>query len=734
MVITGAISHTIYEKDNFSVRTFRSRESVELPNGNFARIFSIKGNFIPNAYLDIQIEGDFDAKPYINKAGVAQFTFNVENCEELKIAEELSILKYLTSLKGVGIVLARSIYNKFGLQTFEKLDENIENLKTVRGIGKRNFKTISQDYLARGSAKKLYVFLYQYHVSNPKIQKIYNLYKETAIEKITENPYSFYLRGFLSFDVADRIAKEHGHDKLSNERIGASVYEALKRAELSGHTHLDWKNTIYETEKILEVLDRSFESRKKIALLIRDNARKMVGTYLLSDVIDGKTLIYRKTTAEAERGAAAGIKKLLSADTDAVDYMPDIIEAENALGIRLSDEQRSAVMSAMNHSVSIVTGGPGTGKTSFQQVLLYVFKKYFKSEILLGAPTGRAARRMTESSGEPARTLHQILHIVPTDDDDADQMQPKPIRAGLMIVDEMSMVDIFLADKLFSAVTPGTRIVCVGDVFQLPSVGCGEVLQDMIRSKVVPVTLFTKVFRQEEGSIIAANASDINKGKYDLKYGSAFEFYERKTSEDIAKETMIQYEKALKEYGIDETTILTPYRRTTDTGVNGLNPKLKGLYNPYPDKKDKFNKVDGMDIYCGDKVMFTRNLDINGTMLSNGDIGYITDIMVFDNIQHVKVDFKDGRVVSLMGDELKNLVQAYATTVHKSQGSEYKCCIIVVDPKHSILLRRNLIYTAITRAKKKIIIIGDKDAFIQSILTEDTNTRNTQLCHYLQAS
>ena len=351
----------------------------------------------------------------------------------------------------------------------------------------------------------------------------------------------------------------------------------------------------------------------------------------------------------------------------------------------------------------------------------------------MGAPTGRAARRMTESSGLPAQTLHQILHLIPSEDDDIDEMIAKPIDAGLMIVDEMSMVDIFLADKLFSALKPGTKIVCIGDVFQLPSVGCGEVLSDMIGSQSVPVTVFTKVFRQAEGSIIASNAAKINQGNYDMEYGDAVEFIQRSSSQDIAKEVLTQYEKALKEFGIDETAVLTPYRKTTDTGVNGLNPQLKALYSPYPEKNTKTTKIDGLDIYIDDKVMFTKNVEIDGTQLSNGDIGYVVNIGIEDNIQTVTVDFKDGRKVSLQGDELKNLVQAYATTVHKSQGSEYKCCIIVVDPKHSILLKRNLIYTAITRAKKKVILVGDAEAFKLAVLTEDTNTRNTNLRSYLQA-
>jgi exodeoxyribonuclease V alpha subunit len=725
MIIVGAISQTVYENGNFSVRRFHTRGAVELPDGNFAYTISIKGDFIPNAYLDVKLEGEFDTKPFINKAGKKSFTFNVTNCEEIKVAEETGIIKYLVSLKGVGSILAKRIFNQFGLKTFEVLDNDIEQLKQVPGIGLQKYNTIAQDYLARGTAKQLYVFLYQYYVSNSKIQRIFNQYRETAIDKIKENPYSFYLRGYFSFDVADRIAKENGHDRLSNERIGASIVEALKRAELSGHTHLDWKSVLFETEKILEVLNRSYESRKKIGVMIRENAHNMLGTYILSDNINGKALLYRKGTAEAERGAAEGIKRLLASDEKFVNYDEDIKEAMEKLGIGLSDEQQDAVKAALNHSVSIVTGGPGTGKTSFQQVLLYVFKKYNNTPIVMGAPTGRAARRMTESSGEPARTLHQILHLVPSEDSDMSDMIPEQINAGLMIVDEMSMVDIFLADKLFSAIQPGTKIVCVGDVCQLPSVGCGEVLFDMINSGAVPVTLFTKVFRQAEGSIIASNAAKINSGDYNVEYGDAFEFIECSSSEEIAEETLKQYEKALKEYGIDETTILTPYRRTTATGVNGLNPKLKGLYNAYPDKNTRTNKLDGLDIYTGDKVMYSKNLDVDGVQLSNGDIGYIDKIEVKDNVQSATVDFKDGRIVTLMGDDLKNLVQAYATTVHKSQGSEYQCCIIIIDPKHSILLRRNLVYTAVTRAKKKVILIGDKEAFKQSVLTEDTNTSGT---------
>lgn len=723
MNVTGVVTHTLYENGNFSIRTFRCSKTVELPNGNTSRSFHIKGNFIPNSQLDIELEGEFDAKPYV-KNGVKSFTFNVEKCDELKIAEETSILKYLQSLRGVGFILAKRIYKKFGTNTFQILDDDIENLKQVFGIGKRKYQMIAEDYLSRGAAKELYIYLYQFHVPNSRIQRIYMSYKGQALEEVKSHPYSFYINGMLPFDAADRIGKQNGHDSLSDERIQASVIEALKRSEQEGHTYLEWKDLITETQKLLETLNRSVESQKKVAVMIRSNTKFLTGTHVVYDTIGGKVVLSRKVVGDAERNAAESIKRLLSSQTN-IDYLPDILEAEKELNITLSDEQRTAVQTALNSGLSIVTGGPGTGKTSFQKVLLKVYKEKFNGQIVLCAPTGRAARRMTEQSSYPATTLHQKLRLIPDENGELDD--PEPITAGLIIVDEMSMVDIMLADKFFSAVQNGTKVVCVGDVFQLPSVGCGEVLKDMIDSKVIPTTRFTKIFRQQDGSLIAANAAAINTGDCNLEYGPAFTFIERKGSENIAAEILKQYEEGLKEYGEDETTVLTPYRKSTETGVNLLNPNLKEIFNPSPEHKSRTNKVDGMDIYVGDKVMFTKNMQIDGMLLSNGDIGYVTNIALEDNIQNVIVDFRDGRIVALMGEDVKCLVPAYATTVHKSQGGEYKCCIIAIDPKHNILLIRNLVYTAITRAKEKVIIVGSKEAFFDSIKRADSSRRCTLL-------
>lgn len=728
MIVSGSVTRTIYIKDTFSIRSFRADKTVELPNGRTTRLFKIKGNYLPSSFLSIKIEGDFDSKPYVGKNGSKSFTFNVEACEEVKIADEENILKYLCTLSGVGPVLAQKIYDKFGDDTFEALDEDVERLLTVDGIGQQRFQVISRDYLSRGKAKELYAYLAPYGLPNRNIERLYRKYGADCLKKLKEHPHALCLQGLLWFDTAEKIAKTNNLDSLSDERVQAVIVEALKIAEGNGHTYLEWRDLIEEAEKMLEVAHRSGFSRRKVAEQIRDNAKFLLGTHLESDNIEGKALIYRQITYKAETEAAEHIKRLASDPTE-TDYMEDILDAESKLNITLSDEQRSAVQKAMNSSLSIVTGGPGTGKTSFQKVLFDVFRRYSNKEIALAAPTGRAATRMMQASGLPAKTIHQMLHLIVSDE--PVQSNPKPIEAGLVVIDEMSMIDIYTANSLFSAIKPGTKVVCVGDAFQLPSVGCGEVLQDLIKSKVVPVTFFTKVFRQQDGSLIAANAAEINKGKKDLEYGAAFEFIERSKSEEILKEALDQYKAALRQYGPDETTILTPYRRKTVTGVNEMNPLLRDICNPLPEKTSRTNKVDGQDLYVGDKVMFVKNTMINDTILSNGDIGYITSISLIDNIQCVKVDFKDGRIVPLVGDELKHLRSAYATTVHKSQGSEYKCCIIIVDPKHSILLKRNLIYTAITRAKEKVILIGDKEALYESIMLLDTGTRKTKLRYRL---
>lgn len=725
MNITGRFTKDLFSRDAFAIKLFKAYEPIEMPDGSVESSFSVKG-VLPNTVLDITLEGEFDPMPFVSTRG-KQFTFSATSCEEHRVANRSGITRYFTSINGIGETLAKRIYDMFGDETFDVLDDDIEKLKNVQGVGKKNFELIKEDYMSRGAAKDVYAYLLPFSIGMNKIGKLYDRFGKNTIEVVKEDPYRLFMKGYFSFNVAEKIFKSLNGDSLAPNRVKGAIFHVLYNVEQLGHTYCTWANLLDNIYKLFGVEKLPKAERVPIAEKVRSACKSMEGKeiYCRTRLKDGTPIFYRAVTGYAEYNAAKEIKRIMeSSPSENRSYMDDIVEAEKELGILLSPEQEAAVETVMNSQFSVVTGGPGTGKTSFQKVLFNVFEKYNNKGIMLAAPTGRAARRMTESSGLPSGTIHQTLGLLATDDGDFINTEDSSvIDTGLLVVDEVSMLDIFLADKLFTAISRGTKIVCVGDIYQLPSVGAGAVLKSMIDSGEVPVITFTKIFRQAGNSSIAINAARINHGIKEMDFDDSFVFIPRDSSEDIVETVKVEYEKALKEYGDDETIVLTPYRKKTATGVNGINPILKEIINPIPSHVNGRNKVDNMDLYLGDKVMFTKNKG----ELTNGDIGYITKIELSGKSQIVTCDFGDDRVVELAGAELDCLVQAYACTVHKSQGAEYKCCIIIIDPKHEILLKRNLVYTAITRAKEKVILIGDIDAYTRSIDREDTSSRNTQL-------
>lgn len=733
----GEVKHTLFRGDHgFTIRVFKPFEDEEVllfPNGEPAKRFNIKGYHIPDDPATVVLNGNWE--PYKNKKGQTTYTFRVDLCSEYRIREKKAIIKYLCSLRGVGKKLARRIYRKFGDDVYDVLDEDITRLKEVWGVGRKKFTTISMDYLSRGAAKKLYTYLYKYNVPPKKINEIYEDYQDDAIDTIREYPHKFYLNNKLSFAVAERIGQEENIDALSDPRVEACVCEIIKKHERKGNVYIQWPELVWEAINLIGLKgDRAF--RKSIGEKIRDIVTSMDGLYIdvEKEKGTGDTIIYSRDASFAEYDSAKSIRAINAKKISPCDCADAIRASQKRLGVILSDEQEKAVQMVMNANFSIVTGGPGTGKTTFQSVLIDVFKTFFPDkEVLLGAPTGRAAKKMSENAGgRPARTLHSILGLVASDDGNFVELK-KPEgkkreiispKTGMIIVDETSMLDIFISQKLFDAVKKSNaRIVCIGDVHQLPSVGPGTVLKSLIDSKVIPFVKFTKIFRQKGGSCIAKNAGIINHGGTTLDFNKDFTFIERRGSEQIAKEAINQYQQAIKKFGIDDVTLLTPFRQRTVTGVNMINPELKKIVNPYPEKTTRENKIDGKEIYLQDKVMISKNY----SNFTNGDIGYVTDIFVRDNIQYAEVTFDDGRVAYLTDDHMDWLTPAYATTVHKSQGSEYACCIILIDPAHSSLLQRNLIYTAITRAKKKVILVGDKAALNKGIKKEEVLKRESQL-------
>lgn len=387
----------------------------------------------------------------------------------------------------------------------------------------------------------------------------------------------------------------------------------------------------------------------------------------------------------------------------------------------MASEQRHAVTTALTSQLSVITGGPGTGKTLIQRFLLDIYRRKNRgAKIICCAPTGRAARRMEQATGFPATTIHKALGLLAGED--GDYCEPEMLDADLIVVDEVSMMDIYLANHLFRSVPHGSQLVLIGDADQLPSVGPGAVLSEIIACGAVPVVRLDRIFRQSYGSRIAANAKLIRHGNLSLEYGEDFHFYDSCDMSTSAQQIETLYLQETAKYGVDNVALLTPYRQKTETGVNALNERLREKLNPQDGKKPEV--VYRKRIYrLGDKVMQIKNCED----ISNGDIGYITSVTRDDTDSVLTVDFGDGRIAEYDGSDLEMLDLAYASTIHKSQGSEYKSVIINLQCAHAVMLVRPLVYTAITRAKERVLIVGERRALCIAIKRTDTEQRGTML-------
>lgn len=438
--------------------------------------------------------------------------------------------------------------------------------------------------------------------------------------------------------------------------------------------------------------------------------------------------VYRAKTAYAETQLAEQLyHQVRSGKVNICTNLEDELDYEERLmNLKLAPEQREAVKMALTKGLSVITGGPGTGKTLIQKAILDIYRRqYPKAGICCSAPTGRAARRMEQQSGCTASTVHKALGLVA--DEDGNYGEPEIIEADLILVDEVSMLDIYLAGYLFGAIEYGKRIVLIGDADQLPSVGSGAVLSEIIVSGRISVVRLDQVFRQDSGSRIATNAKKIRHGDASLEYGDDFQFISSPNMQTSAEKIAELYLQEAKRYGIDNVALLTPYRQKTETGANALNERLRELVNPRSPGKPEIVRSKRV-FRCGDKVMQIKNHDD----VNNGDIGYIRDISGSGEDTIIQVDFGDGRMKEHEPADLDMLDFGYAFTVHKSQGSEYKSVIINLQCAHYNMLTRPLIYTAITRGKERVIIVGEKRALCIAIKKTDTEKRGTCLAQRLQ--
>ena len=641
--------------------------------------------------------------------------FEVEGFDEVIAHSKEGIVAYLSSgqIKGVGPKTAEKIFELFGLSTLEILDREPEKLLAVSGISKTKLKKIYDSYLASRGARDVIAFLAPHGVTPNRAVKLYEQYGNQTMDIVRNHPYRLCELVGIGFKTADRIAISMGIDPRAAERVDEGLIFTLTDAEQKGHLCMEKHSFITESLKLLDT-----DGLTEEMLAIR--ASRLVESGRL---VSYEGQVYREATARTEQNLAWSIWRMLAAPSPKLvsDIAAEIQAEEIRQGLQLADEQRRAVMTALTSKLCVITGGPGTGKTMIQRFLLNIYRRRNCSgQIMCCAPTGRAARRMEQSTGFPAMTLHKALGLLAGEDDACSE--PQMLDADLVVVDEVSMMDIYLANHLFQAVPHGSQLVLVGDADQLPSVGPGAVLSELIACGVVPVVRLDRIFRQSHGSRIAANAKFIRHGNLSLEYGDDFQFFDSGDMEDSAQLIERLYVHEVTQNGLDNVALLSPYRQKTETGVNALNDRLQSIVNPPDGKKPEVlyrNRIYRM----GDKVMQTKNCG----EISNGDIGYITSITSADSDSTLTVDFGDGRVAEYDKSDLELLDLAYASTIHKSQGSEYKSVIINLQCAHAVMLVRPLIYTAITRAKERVIIVGERRALCIAIKRTDTERRGTKL-------
>ena len=653
------------------------------------------------------VDGDWRVDPKYGQQFVAQ------SWGEVMPATLYGIEKYLGSglVKGIGPAYAKAIVSRFGLETIDVIENDIERLLEVPRLGKKRMEKIRDSWEKQKDIKEVMVFLQGYGVSTAFAAKIYRKYEKESIAKVKENPYQLAddIWG-IGFNTADSIASKMGYEKNDPRRCRSGILYALNELAEDGHVYAEPNQLVEAATKLLDAEEAPV--RQALATMIETK-----------DVIADNDVIYLPPFYHAENGSAKRLQSLL-ADTSL--FNSDIAaepEAEYGVksgGIVYDEVQQAAIQKALDSKVMVLTGGPGTGKTTTTQGIIAAFKARHMS-ILLAAPTGRAAKRMTEATGMEAKTIHRLLEYNPMDG--YKRNNENPLEGDALIVDECSMIDILLFYNLMKAIPSNMRLILVGDIDQLPSVGAGNVLRDIIDSQQISVVRLTRIFRQAQSSRIVMNAHAINAGHFpNIKNGldTDFFFINQEDADEMVKLIIgLVRDRLSKKYGYPpkEIQVLTPMQRGT-VGAGNLNIELQNALNPTGPSLAR----GGYTFRQGDKVMQIRNnYDKN---VFNGDIGYIT--AVDTNERTLTVTF-DSRLVEYDITELDEIVLAYAVTIHKSQGSEFPVVVMPVTMKHFVMLQRNLIYTGITRAKKICVLVGTTKALAYAIKQNTVSKRNTKL-------
>ena len=638
--------------------------------------------------------------------------------EETMPATVYGIEKYLGSglVKGIGPRFARAIVQRFGTETIDIIETEIERLYEVPNIGRKRVAKIRESWEKQKDIKNVMLFLQGYGVSTAYAAKIYREYGKESIDKVRENPYRLAddIWG-IGFKTADGIAAKMGYEKEDPRRCRSGILYTLGQLSDEGHVYAGEEQLVKTAGQLLEAGETA----------IRDT---LAGMLQAEDLILDKDAIYLPPFYHAECGTSRRLRDLAeSTGRSLFDGLFDPSSLTAETGIEYDEVQLAAIRQAVTSKVMVLTGGPGTGKTTTTQGIIAALKKA-GLRVLLAAPTGRAAKRMSEATGMEAKTIHRLLEYNPQDG--YKRNDENPLEGDALIVDECSMIDILLMNNLLKAVPVGMRLVFVGDIDQLPSVGAGNVLRDIIDSQRIPVVRLVRIFRQAQKSRIVMNAHTINQGRFpDTSNGRDTDFFfMREDDPERAAETIVRLVKerlprAYRE-SPDRIQVLTPMQRGV-VGAANLNLLLQQALNPSGPSLNR----GGYTYRQGDRVMQQRNNYDKDVF--NGDLGYIREVDTEERT--LKVDF-DGKWVEYDVTELDELTLAYATTIHKAQGSEYPIVVMPVLMTHFVMLQRNLIYTGITRAKKICVLIGAAKALAYAVRNVSVLKRNTSLRERLNPS
>ena len=638
--------------------------------------------------------------------------------EETMPATVYGIEKYLGSglVKGIGPRFARAIVQRFGTETIDIIETEIERLYEVPNIGRKRVAKIRESWEKQKDIKNVMLFLQGYGVSTAYAAKIYREYGKESIEKVRENPYRLAddIWG-IGFKTADGIAAKMGYEKEDPRRCRSGILYTLGQLSDEGHVYAGEEQLVKTAGQLLEAGETA----------IRDT---LAGMLQAEDLILDKDAIYLPPFYHAECGTSRRLRDLAeSTGRSLFDGLFDPSSLTAETGIEYDEVQLAAIRQAVTSKVMVLTGGPGTGKTTTTQGIIAALKKA-GLRVLLAAPTGRAAKRMSEATGMEAKTIHRLLEYNPQDG--YKRNDENPLEGDALIVDECSMIDILLMNNLLKAVPVGMRLVFVGDIDQLPSVGAGNVLRDIIDSQRIPVVRLVRIFRQAQKSRIVMNAHTINQGRFpDTSNGRDTDFFfMREDDPERAAETIVRLVKerlprAYRE-SPDRIQVLTPMQRGV-VGAANLNLLLQQALNPSGPSLGR----GGYTYRQGDRVMQLCNNYAKEVF--NGDLGYIREVDTEERT--LKVDF-DGKWIEYDITELDELTLAYATTIHKAQGSEYPIVVMPVLMTHFVMLQRNLIYTGITRAKKICVLIGAAKALAYAVRNVSVLKRNTSLRERLNPS